>query len=133
MVVIPPSGFAPVAPVEPSLDIEWRGAYLRVLGKGQWSPEFIDGHFGRLKQQIDDLRARAGRARVLVNLTEAMIQPADTAERIRHWTALIYREQDRVAIVLASSLLKSQMRRVSIVADRELFLSETNAIAWLTA
>lgn len=122
-----------MAVAEPSLTIEGRGHYLRVLGKGLWSPDFIDAHFGALKRQVEELRERCGRARVLVNLSEAMIQPADTAERIRHWTGQIYQPQDKVAIVLASSLLKSQMRRVAMIAERELFLSEANAIAWLTA
>jgi hypothetical protein len=125
--------WSPAAPETPSLDIELRDRYLRVEGKGLWSAAFIDGHFGALKTQIEAMRETHGRARVLVNLCTATIQTPDTADRIRHWTGVIYKEQDRVAIVLASSLLKSQMRRVAIIADRELFLSETNALGWLLA
>jgi hypothetical protein len=116
-----------------SLDVELRDRYLRVTGKGLWSAAFIDSHFGGLQRQVAAMRALHGHARVLVNLCTATIQTPETAERIRHWTGLIYKERDRVAIVLASSLLKSQMRRVTIIADRELFLSETNALAWLLA
>ncbi|QJU59523.1 hypothetical protein HL653_18760 [Sphingomonas sp. AP4-R1] len=133
MTAVPPAGVGSMAAEVPSLEIEARAAYLRVVGKGLWSPAFVDGHFGALQRQVEELRERCGSARVLVNLSGATIQPADTAERIRHWTGLIYQQRDKVAIVLASSLLKSQMRRVAIVADRELFLSEANAIAWLTA
>lgn len=116
-----------------SFEIEVRDRYLRVEGRGLWSAAFIDDHFGALQTQIEAMRAQHGRARVLVNLCTAMIQTNETADRIRHWTGLIYKQQDRVAIVLASSLLKSQMRRVAIIADRELFLSETNALGWLLA
>jgi hypothetical protein len=116
-----------------SLEIEVRDRYLRVEGKGLWNAAFIDAHFGALQAQVEAMREQHGKARVLVNLCTATIQTAETAERIRHWTGLIYKERDRVAIVLASSLLKSQMRRVAIIADRELFLSETNALGWLLA
>jgi hypothetical protein len=126
-------GWSPALIEPPSLEIAICDRYLRVDGKGLWSATFIDEHFGPLHQQIIAMRQRDGRARVLVNLSAAMIQPPETAERIRHWTGLIYKERDRVAIVLASSLLKSQMRRVAIIADRELFLSETNALGWLLA
>ncbi len=131
MNIVSPLRSAPTAVEAASISIETHGAYLRVLGKGLWSAAFIDDHFGALERQVEELRQRERRARVLVNLCEAMIQPAETAARIRHWTGLIYREQDKVALVVASSLLKSQMRRVAVIADRELFLSEANALAWL--
>jgi len=108
------------------------GQYIAVQGTGCWSPEYLDAHFADLAGLLGR-RRRDRQVLVLVDLTRAGVQSDETAERIRYWTANLYRQSDRVAIVLASSMLKAQMRRYVMVADRELFLSRTAALAWLLA
>lgn len=108
------------------------GQYVAVHGAGYWTPAYVDTHFAELGELLARVR-RQKHVRVLVDLTQAAVQGEESAQRVSHWTARLYREGDRVAIVLASSLLKAQMRRVAIIADRELFLSRTAAMTWLLA
>jgi hypothetical protein len=108
------------------------GDYVSVGGAGYWSPAYVDEHFTKLEPLIERVRRR-GKVRVLVDLTHTNAQPAETAERIRYWTLRLYGEQDRVAIVVASSQVKAQMRRLEFVSQRALFLSRGAAITWLLA
>ena len=121
---------APINPTEGSIRFIDYGEYVAVQGTGYWSPAYLDAHFAELADILVRLRKQR-KVRVLVDLTQAAVQSAGTAERLSHWTSKIYREEDRVAIVLASSLIKAQMRRVAIIANRELFLSRTAAMTWL--
>jgi len=123
---------APINPAEGSIRFIDYVQYVSVQGTGYWSPAYVDEHFSELGTMLDRVR-KARKVRVLVELTQAAVQGEETARRVSHWTAKLYREEDRVAIVLASSLLKAQMRRVAIIADRELFLSRTAALTWLLA
>lgn len=104
---------------------------IEVTGTGQWTRADADEHFAALAGVLRRAREKAGTVRVLVDLRTAGAQPAATTERIAHWTGLLYREGDRVAILVASSLLKSQMRRITTRATRELFISEDAARLWL--
>jgi hypothetical protein len=105
--------------------------YVEVRGHGLWSVSYLDTHFNRLDSTLQSFRTLARGAKVLVDLSGAAVQPPGTADRIAYWTARLYRESDRVAIVAASSLMKVQMRRTAMIARRELFLSRDAALAWL--
>lgn len=115
------------------LDLVVTGDILRVTGRGLWTIKDIDDHFIQLKRALDTARRSRGAATVFVDLQDAVVQTDAVAARLGWWTTRSYRTQDRVAIVLASSLLKAQMRRVPMAATRELFLSPMAALTWLTA
>lgn len=106
---------------------------IEVRGSGIWSPVYADAHFMRLQFALVQLRHAKGVARVLVDLSEAMVQPADTAARVKYWTGKLYREGDRVAMVVASSLLKIQMRHAVAITAFEVFISDRAARLWLSA
>ena len=108
-------------------------ARVSVIGRGMWSPGYCDQHFSALGVMLERVRKHSGGVRVLVQIKEAPVQSAATIERVVHWTKIIYAVGDRVAIVVASSLMKSQMRRIHMAAKREIFVSETAARAWLDA
>jgi hypothetical protein len=109
------------------------GHIVKVAAWGLWSVSEIDAHFASLQAILKDTRTIHANVLVLVDLRNATAQTAAVTERLSWWTNRLYAPQDRVAIVLASSLLKSQMRRIDIPATRELFLSSAAAMTWLTA
>jgi non-ribosomal peptide synthetase component F len=106
---------------------------IKVAGHGLWFPAYVDAHFAALERLATRVREEHGEVRALVDLRRSLAQPPETADRISHWTQRIYQAGDRVAIILANSMLKAQMRRVAMRADRELFISPTAAQQWLTA
>jgi hypothetical protein len=106
---------------------------VRITAQGSWLAEEIDRHFVALDNQLRAIRASGGRARVLVDLRQAPVQADETAARLQRWTGRIYAAEDKVAILVGSSLLKAQMRQLPMAARRELFLSEGAALQWLAA
>lgn len=123
----------PNAPEKATFDVVPLESFIRVTGRGFWTVEEIDAHFAELELALDASRQSLGAATVLVDLRDAPVQTAAVTERLGWWTGRLYQAQDRVAIILASSLLKSQMRRIPMAAKRELFLSPMAALTWLTA
>lgn len=109
------------------------GRFLRVTGAGMWTTGMIDAHFVTVSASLRAMRAARGHAAVLVDLRRAAVQPAAVQATLSRWTSKLYVARDRVAIVVASSLVKSQTRRVDIAATRELFMSMNAAELWLCA
>lgn len=109
------------------------GRFLRVTGVGLWTVAMIDAHFVAVAATLRAMRSVRGHAAVLVDLRRAAVQPGPVADALSAWTSKLYIARDRVAIVVASSLVKSQSRRVEIAATRELFVSMNAAELWLCA
>jgi hypothetical protein len=116
-----------------SIDADRIDGIIHVTGIGFWTPEQVDRHFGQLRRVIDARRVPGDDVRVLVDLRAAPAQSPETAARIGLATETIYEASDRVAIVLASSLAKLQMRRVVQRARHEMFISPDAALTWLRA
>ncbi len=70
---------------------------------------------------------------MLVDLRKSPVQSVETAGRIKAATSRIYKPGDRIAIVVQSSLVKTQMRQVVDVTTVELFISIDAAEMWLLA
>jgi hypothetical protein len=115
----------------PSLVTNERGDHLHVIGRGVWSTTFTENHFAEFERLLMQLRSTGGQVRILVDLRLAAVQSDAVNTQIATWTKRLYRRGDRVALVLASSLAKAAMRRVTMAADREFFLSEDAARLWL--
>lgn len=120
---------------ERPLDLEHDGqtGVIRITGRGVWTASAANEHFTAVAEKLLQTRARGLPIRVLVDLREAAHQSLDSLDRLRWWTANLYRSGDRIAIVVASSVVKSSFRYVPVGATRELFLSEKAARDWLLA
>jgi hypothetical protein len=118
---------------ELTIDIDQAAGLVRVTGRGFWSPLHADHHFSRLDGVLRGIRMAGLRVRVLVDLREAAVQPAETIERISRATQEVYQPGDRVAIVVGSSLAKMQMRRIVRAANHDFFVSPSAAEMWLHA
>lgn len=106
---------------------------IRVTGTGTWSMALLDRHIDQLKRLV--ARSRAGREglRVLVDLSEAAVQPPAVAARIAQMTDEIYGPEDRVAVLVASSQSKIRMRHLVRTARSKTFLAHAVAEQWLKA
>ena len=106
---------------------------IRVIGRGQWSSEKVQRHFVDLGQLIAERRRAEAPVLVLVDVRDSLVQQAETVERIARAMTSVYQESDRVAVVVSSSLLKMQLKRLGNIAKVEFFVSMNAARTWLTA
>lgn len=106
---------------------------INVVGIGLWSEDVIKCHFASLVDILSNVRATKIPVRVLSDLREAAVQAPEIAQRIAAFTAQAYRPGDRIAILVASSLVKMQMRRSVNNQDTMAFLSPSAAQTWLFA
>lgn len=106
---------------------------LRVHSSGILEPEQIDQCFDEAGEIAKSVRANGGVMRVLVNTRDAIIQNKSTEERMRVGTNALYLPCDRVAMLVKSSLVKAQLRRIVDDSTHQMFLSENAALTWLLA
>jgi hypothetical protein len=105
--------------------------FVHVTGTGLWSPPEIERHFRALDKVLRPIRARRGLARILIDMSEAKVQTAESAAALDRWTGLTYRERDEVAVICTSTLLAMQTRRTAKIYHRAVFTEKEGAIAWL--
>ena len=92
----------------------------------------VDRYLTILGDVVRDARLRFGKVRVLADLRNSPIRTQESAERMRTGNLALYRDGDRVALIVESSLLKMQLRR-TLVEYQNIFLSPSAAETWLTA
>ena len=92
----------------------------------------VDRYLTILGEIVRDARLRFGKVRVLADLRNSPIRTQEAAERMRTGNLALYRDGDRVALIVESSLLKMQLRR-TLVEYQNIFLSPSAAETWLTA
>lgn len=105
--------------------------FIQVTGTGLWSPSEIERHFRELDKVLRAVRARRGFARLLIDMSEAKVQTAESAAALDRWTGLTYRERDEVAVICTSTLLAMQTRRTAKIYHRAVFTEKNSAVAWL--
>lgn len=106
---------------------------VKLHGSGVWSLDYLNQHFRELDAVIAQARRRNPNVLVLVDLRDAPVQSPEVAECINANTRRVYRNHDRIAIVVQSSLVKLQMKRVVDCAHVQIFISVAAAYTWLTA
>jgi len=107
--------------------------YILVEGEGMWTVDQVQRHFHDLERNIRAMRARCGTARVLADMRHAQVQTAEVVQVMISETARIYREHDRVAVIVATKLMAMQVKRSSTVHDRQTFEDHAQALAWLVS
>jgi hypothetical protein len=106
---------------------------IRVVGVGVWTAAACDRHFAEVERMVLAARRAPRPVRLLVDLRRSGEQDERTTERIGHWTRQIYTAEDRVAMLVESTLLKAQMRRRLDGGRHAMFVSEAAARLWLFA
>lgn len=68
---------------------------------------------------------------MLVDLGSALVQGSTVSSSIQQQAESLYKERDKVAIIVSSHLLAMQMRRVSGRASYRQFANRAEALDWL--
>lgn len=104
---------------------------IDVVGRGFWTEAAVEQHFRDLARAADRLHAAGIAARVLVDLRAASVQTTQSAQRIGAATRRIWGPQDRIAVVVQSTLASLQISRVVDEGNHRLFGAIGEAEAWL--
>lgn len=116
-----------------SISVEPGGSFIRVTGTGLWRPAQVEAHFRGLDAAMRRMRASQGQARVLVDLTRALVQPADTAAAMNAAMCRIYRKGDMVAVICVTALLAMQVKHFARPCALATFADEVRGRSWLLA
>ena len=106
---------------------------LIVRVEGMWTLPEVARYGREAGPQFEAARIRAGSLRLLVELSRTEVLSQNILAPLAKAGMQFAREDDRVALVVASSLMKLQMRRMIGEAPANIFVSEQAARMWLTA
>lgn len=105
---------------------------VHVRATGAWTPEIADRYWPAFSPFLAESRARlSGYAKALVDRRGAPIMTIAMVHRMRDGIIEHYQPDDRLALVVDSSPLKSQIRQNYPLDHLEAFLSYDAAMAWL--
>jgi hypothetical protein len=117
-----------------TLTISHHRSLVRVTGVGFFTLTEARAHFDELALTLTRERSPGRGARVLVDLRLAQTQAQEVATYISERTAALYTAADRVGIVVASPLLRTQLRRVhQTQSNFGVFLDQVEATAFILA
>jgi hypothetical protein len=104
---------------------------LEVRASGMWNATTVESYRRDLGIEAAAARRRAGKLKLLFNAVGYAVQPQIVAQSAQQIDRVVL-PGDRVAVVIETSLLKLQARRVFAGWDRiELFVAEDAARSWL--
>lgn len=104
---------------------------LRVDVAGSWTLPEVERYGREAGPQFADARKAAGSLRLLVDLSETEILSQSVIDPLAKAGMQYSRADDRVALVVGSTLLKLQMKRMIGDAPVPIFLSAKEAATWL--
>ena len=104
---------------------------LQVRVAGSWTMSEIERYAREAGPQFTAARRDAGLLRLLLDLQSANILSQEMMDPLARAGMQYSRADDRVALVVQSTLLKLQMRRMLGEAPIPIYLSTREATAWL--
>jgi len=105
---------------------------LRLRCAGKWTLPDVERYGPEAGRQFTQARLTARRLRLLIDVTEQEILSQDVVEPLARAGMQHGRADDRVALVVTSTLMKLQMKRMIGDAPTPIYLSESEALAWLS-
>jgi hypothetical protein len=107
---------------------------IHIMVAGFFDLATLTQHFKAETALVDRWRTEGRTIRVLIDAVNLLPHSTECQAYIQEATGTIYREGDRVALQVSSSLVKMQMRRVFAKGDiLNFFLSNDAARLWLDA
>jgi hypothetical protein len=104
---------------------------LQVRVAGSWTMPEVERYAREAGPQFAAARRNAGTLRLLLDLGGANILSQELMDPLAKAGMQYSRADDRVALVVGSTLLKLQMRRMLGEAPVPIFLSAKEAAGWL--
>jgi hypothetical protein len=107
---------------------------IRMEVEGFFDIDTLVRHFADNEAVVLRWRAVGRPIRVFIHAVKLKPHSPEGQDCVQNATARIYRPGDRVAVCVASSLVKMQMRRALKQGEIiEFFISESAAMTWLNA
>ncbi|MBO9574809.1 MAG: STAS/SEC14 domain-containing protein [Sphingobium sp.] len=106
---------------------------LTVKVVGNWTLPEVDRYAREAGPQFSDARKRTGHLRLLIDLLDTVVLSQAIIEPLGKAGMQYSKPDDRVALVVNSTLMKMQMRRMIGNAPTPIFLSLTEATDWLVS
>lgn len=106
---------------------------LRLKVLGLWTAAEIERFGLEANEHFVAARRSVGYLRLLIDCSHGFICPQDLVEPLAHAGKQYARDDDRMALIVNSSLMKMQVRRMMGDAPSNMFISNNAAVTWLTA
>jgi hypothetical protein len=106
---------------------------IRSWASGLWSMRLMRSFFAAYEAEIAALRDAGLPLRVIGDVRDSVVQSTEVAQFILERVSALYRPGDRVALIVATSMLKAQLRAVLPAGIHEYFLSGDAAEKWAMA
>ena len=120
--------------LEPRYDICERksSGVIHMMVRGFFEPVILNQHFDSNREVVERWRKKGQRIRVLIDATSLLPHTPECQQIVQSATRSIYQADDKVAVLVSSSLVKMQMRRALKQGETiEFFVSERAASLWL--
>lgn len=114
------------------LQIQKRASYILVHGSGLATLVEAQQHFRELSTLLVEERRTAQGVRLMIDLRQAEAHPPEVASHIEKVLPVLYRKNDRVAVVVRDSIRKKQTKSSHDPIYSDVFLSREAAEAYLT-
>jgi hypothetical protein len=108
-----------------------RSGHIRVCIEGFQGEADVERYMIALRSTVDMVRARGLPIRVLADVSRAVVRSPPTAAQQKAFNDKLYRDSDRVALIVTSSLLKMQIERNSVTNVQRSFADRVEAEQWL--
>lgn len=115
------------------IDVGFDGAagVIRVRGVGMWTPQQAQVYFDEMARLIQPMRVSRSPVRAVIDLREAPVQSAATADAMSKGSFGHDPETDRVAFISLSKLFGMQLKRSVPFVNSAIFENEDDALAWV--
>ena len=114
-----------------AIDPDHTPGVIRVRGVGMWTPQQAQVYFAEMARLTQPIRALKVPVRVLIDLREAPVQSAATAEAMANGATNYDPQRDRVAFICLSKLFGMQLKRSIPLVISAFFEDEAEALAWV--
>jgi hypothetical protein len=139
--LLPPDSLEMLAVWEPSATsqaafysgLDMASGTVRVMGAGIWREADADRYFLHQRAIVTEARRRFGALKVFFDVRHWVVEGPHSATQFQDANSQIYRPDDRLVSVVASSLDKKHPRTALSVGAPESFLSLSAAETWLQA
>jgi hypothetical protein len=106
---------------------------VRAYAAGCWSIDETERYLSALTRFVEGSRAQSGKARVLLDRRDVSVQSPEVAALLATANGRIFQPEDKIALVVDTSLAKVSLRKRMPHPGTKAFLSIDAAETWLRA
>lgn len=116
-----------------SFSFDSQAGILMVRPVGAWTLDEIGRYSDELAIHVPKARRAAGELRLLIDNRACQLATRELAEPLGRAGAQVAAVDDRIAIIVSTTLMKMQTKRLLGAAPHGVFLTEEEGRAWLTS